>query len=511
MLVCPYPEKNRELPIVHEDSRVRIEGHDRAWWEEDRDGCSAEELALWGRCYDVVFSEFEKLESPGFELICADTQSGKTNQGIIAPTVARLGPNSITIIVQPSRLSIAEQTISRFQKPILDCDNLQLLSESEREFCKDFTGLALDRIVRWDTGGPGVRTFPKDIEIASTVESIEKDEVDVILVLDNHTGISKLTALLYELDSMVDIQLIIDEVHTVLNLDNRHLKRHTIITETIDSLSRPLERSSFPEVWHSASYWGWILGFWRKTRHNLILRGLTATSSMMVTKKSLWKKMNCAISVRELSPPAIYRGFDDFDWKIYDIGKRASDKLMRAAFSEILKKSSCIAMCHGRTRQTSHQTIGNIWMELCSQSKRSGVFIDNGNGYTLKYCGKDFIFKKKNYPEPWMFIRYLLNRGIDQILVTGKLCLNMSNTYQNSEGGVRVTDLVFISDFCVQDSAETLQELGRMTGCDASQSSRTVHTTNYFRNLIELAVKLEKKVRSESISRGLVNLDLGRL
>ncbi len=61
MLVCPYPLKEKALPVVHEGTLILIEGHDRAWWEEDRDGCSVEELALWRCCYDMVFSEFEKL------------------------------------------------------------------------------------------------------------------------------------------------------------------------------------------------------------------------------------------------------------------------------------------------------------------------------------------------------------------------------------------------------------------------------------------------------------------
>jgi hypothetical protein len=187
-----------------------------------------------------------------------------------------------------------------------------------------------------------------------------------------------------------------------------------------------------------------------------------------------------------------------------------------------MNQDMSVVMFPAERSQSSHLQWGYKWIDECKEhdisSQGCGFFIDNGNGWCL-YNGSgreiDSYKKSGEYTEPWQVLKKLIIKyKKTHILVTGKLCLNMSNTYQKCDE----KDNIFINHLILTTPNKSLgnyasiqQEIGRMCSNDSNNNERFLWTTKETRQKLIQSYGLERHLRNVASSQPLNRVDYKKL
>lgn len=368
-------------------------------------------------------------------------QSGKTSTLILPRIREGVGDGRPVILVLPSRIALITQTVARL------------------------TGIVSpEKIARWDTGDPYVKLD----SVFAAVEQFKLGKKRLLIVLNNSSGIRRLVGFLsaYTSDTAYapDPVIVVDEAHSLLNIDTIMSTEDTVRSIN-EMIGETLPEKQHLKMFTISELWVWILHTFPD------VFGVTATPLPLLTNKIV----SCirSVSVESLKPPPCYIGFDQFEKKLY------KDHLARdetVPFRHIVEHHTgkTVCMFHARREVATHWAYASMWEDVCrKQGKSCATVIDNGFGYTVYVNGKRTHKIRKSAGEPFVALKAAFRRA-DYILITGKLSMNMSNTYQCKD--VFINHLV-IPHWSVKKPtrmSSTIQEIGRMCCNDTNGVKRTL-------------------------------------
>lgn len=466
-------------------------------------------------------------------ILASECQGGKTNKAIVVPVYRSLSQKEFPIVIIPPKIGLRQQTVSRVYGGPCFMDELDIPKE-EKDNIKGIR-LKSSQIGMWDTGCPANKRLDN---IRETLMEIRKGWCKTVIALGNQAGISKVVALVYELlRREKTVQIFVDEAHSCLDIklrkvdpDGSTMEAYEMLEETLVDITDDfdiVEGSFLKREYNLDQLWNWLIiksitggstTGGSTTGGSLSISGVTATTAPLANN-DYWRQSCLDINVTNMSPPSVYCGFDSF------VKKKFSSKMgPESAFEKILdmEQEKAVVMFHAENRQVSHLQWGEKWIAECKEHgispKRRGFFIDNGNGWCIyNGSGKEIASYKKSgeYTEPWQILKKLIvKHKKTHILITGKLCLNMSNTYQKCDN----KDNIFVNHLVLTTPKKSLgnyasvqQEIGRMCSNDINNNERFLWTTKETRENLIRSYGLERHLRKMSTDQALNRVDYKRL
>lgn len=469
--------------------------------------------------YTVRTSATQVQQSVNLEVLASECQGGKTNKAIVVPVYRALSQGEFPIVIVPSRITVRSQTVNRIYGGPRFLDEIDI-PQDEKDLISNLR-LKSSQIGMYDTGCPANKRLD---DIRETLKEIRKGWCRTVIALCNNAGISKVVALVYELLRRgKTVQIFVDEAHSCLDIKLKRIDPDELVEFSYETLNNSMvevtddfdivEGKELKSKYNIDQLWNWLITKSVQSK-SLSISGVTATISPLATN-NYWRQSCLDINVTNMSPPSVYCGFDSFVKKKY-----SSRRGPESAFEKILdmNQDMSVVMFHANNSQSSHKDWGEKWIDECKDygisAQRRGFFIDNGNGWCL-YNGsgrKIETYKKgRPYNEPWQVLKKLIVRyKKTHILITGKKCMNMSNTYQKCDD----KDNIFINHFILKtpkkslgDCASVQQEIGRMCANDSNHNERFLWTTQETSIKLTRSYGLERHLRKVSSSQPLNRVD----
>lgn len=397
------------------------------------------------------------------------TQSGKTNDAIINPTIKNVSSGAIQIVIIPSRITLQRQLFTRFLK----------------------SGIQKDEIVLFDTG------VSHNERVHSFKEILDNQKVKIIIVLGNHSGLLKLINLV--LNSKKKFSMVIDEIHNFLNFKvNKEI--FEIKWELFTNFANTQKTKNVPVELNMEFTFGEKIYFLMRhfTIKQFSITGTTATVSYISQCDSFHEEFK--FKIQHLETPKDYISFDNIKVSNYD---NFEDILKHILMNNLPK---CSILSHvGRTTQEHlnakdlfFNVLNYVYEQVLPEDFPKGVaLISNTNGYQI-YTSKDnhVIIKKGDVSEMWV-IHNELRKNNDYIFIIGDRCISESITVQKTDEIVNcpVEHYIYVPPKKVSYSKGTqiIQKIGRMTGIDCNGNSREIHIPN---SKIAISPKKEVDVKT---------------